>query len=599
MFKPLAQDLFLVEDICNVYILRHENKGIAINFGTGSFMPSLKEIGIAQLEMIFLTDHNYGHSIGLIDYDKSGSKIIAPQAEVHLLREASEFWQQRRVFLNYDLGPYFPPPLDVDQVRGITDKDSIKFGSWTIKIIDTPGSTKGAVSYLIENKCQSYLFIGNLLYSNEKLPNLYDVQWEYMPEHWEAGGSFKTLIDSLIKLVKINPQKLLPSQGNPFTYKRELINRLIEKIDYWRELLTPKRISRKLSPLHKVLPNLVYLDKTSWAIISNDGYAFIIDYGYIEEEIIEKFQKEFSVQKIDVITITHYHDDHIARIPELQHRFGSNNVEDIFMETEIWVHEDLLSVLRQPGSKDLPCIYPIFLEYDRIIEDCITIHWKGFDLTFQFQPGQTKYSMALFTNINGYQVAFCGDNVWPLKEGGIKGPVIFKNEYELGTYQNLAKQLMEHKVEIILGGHYDPIYVENQDLVQLHEWAEEVDKTAVSLLPKPTNLGIDPFWTHFYPYYQQVCVGKDFKLTFILKNYCQTDLPIKATLIFPDGFQVLQGSKMGVLNPDKDQNEFTWNIRAPVKISVNSRHVITLNLEINNRKIFHPAIALIHVLPFD
>src|SRR5690625_1025893 len=121
MFKLLDENLFVFEDTCQVYILRYKNKAVVINVGTGSFISKLNKIGVTQLERVLLTDHHYGHSMGLTNCKFSEVEAFASQDETLLLKGASDFWQKKRVFLNYDLGTYFPPPRNVKKVSELTE----------------------------------------------------------------------------------------------------------------------------------------------------------------------------------------------------------------------------------------------------------------------------------------------------------------------------------------------------------------------------------------------------------------------------------------------------------------------------------------------
>ena len=59
--RPAAKsvpDLFLWTDTCNVYVLRDGDAALLINFGDGSVLDHLSEIGVKRVEWVLFTDHH-------------------------------------------------------------------------------------------------------------------------------------------------------------------------------------------------------------------------------------------------------------------------------------------------------------------------------------------------------------------------------------------------------------------------------------------------------------------------------------------------------------------------------------------------------------
>ncbi len=81
----------------------------------------------------------------------------------------------------------------------LKDNQIIKFGNENIKVIHTPGHSRGSVSFLIDN----YLFSGDTLFS-------FSIGRTDLP-----GGNYKTLENSIVnKLFRLNDEiKVYPGHG--------------------------------------------------------------------------------------------------------------------------------------------------------------------------------------------------------------------------------------------------------------------------------------------------------------------------------------------------------------------------------------------------
>src|SRR3954470_10959388 len=60
----LSDNLFLLEDTCNVYLIRRNDRALIIDFGSGKILQHLRDLGISQIDWIFHTHHHRDQAQG-------------------------------------------------------------------------------------------------------------------------------------------------------------------------------------------------------------------------------------------------------------------------------------------------------------------------------------------------------------------------------------------------------------------------------------------------------------------------------------------------------------------------------------------------------
>ncbi len=111
---------------------------------------ALKEYG-AKLKYILLTHGHFDHILGVNDFKrKYDCKVLLHEADKTLADSVTEFVK------NFGIDE-----ADVQEIdEYIRDNQIIKFGENSIKVIHTPGHTKGGVCYFVGDK----LFSGDTLF---------------------------------------------------------------------------------------------------------------------------------------------------------------------------------------------------------------------------------------------------------------------------------------------------------------------------------------------------------------------------------------------------------------------------------------------------
>lgn len=162
--------------LTNCYLLFSQSEAVVIDPGAG-VTKILKEIKDKNLKYIILTHYHWDHVLAAPKLrEKTGAEILIHQAEKEFIK--------------------FQP----DQF--LEGGEEIKIGNEYLKIIHTPGHTRGSICILGEN----FIFTGDTIFEDgfgrTDLP----------------GGSKEDLENSLEKLEKIikRGMKIYPGHGNFF-----------------------------------------------------------------------------------------------------------------------------------------------------------------------------------------------------------------------------------------------------------------------------------------------------------------------------------------------------------------------------------------------
>ncbi len=235
------------------------------------------------------------------------AKVIVPAAEKDLFADPLAFWEKLETARFHD---YAQPttkvpiaPLRVE--RTVSDGDTLEESGVRIRVLATPGYTRGAVSYLLETGGKRIACTGDLIYGDGQIFDLYSLQ-DAVPEAKARGyhgyaARARDLIQSLRTIAKANPDIILPVRGPAITDPQASITRLIERLQiflqshfetdalrwYWGDenhRIRSKAVERPMDILpmaeQSKLPADILAIGNSRVILSKTGNAFVVDAGY-------------------------------------------------------------------------------------------------------------------------------------------------------------------------------------------------------------------------------------------------------------------------------------------------------------------------------
>jgi glyoxylase-like metal-dependent hydrolase (beta-lactamase superfamily II) len=543
--KKLSENLYFLNDTCNVYLVRTGTRGLIIDFGSGKILDYLSGLGISQVDWILHTHHHRDQCQG--DYraiDRS-IPIAVPAHERHLFAEAENFWRNRRVFhLYYVRNDFNTITENIRVTEVLRDYGTFRWNKQDIFVLPTPGHTLGSVSLLMEVDGKKVAFTGDLMHSPGKLVNLWDTQVNYGGAEGVDLGIF-----SLARLKEQRPSLLCPSHGDPLPDPDAAVQLTIDGLtEYYRFQTgnTPVVASRG----YAVSPHLIahHLTTSSfYAILSQSGKAMFIDYGSASgvhfgnferatattdrirfvEHNIDDLKTRFGMKSVDVAMPSHMHDDHLNGFPHLIQHYG----------TRVWCYENMQDIFENPRGHNLGCILGEPFKVSRTFRNGERFKWEEYDFEITHSPGHTEYQMALFVNIDGAKVAFTGDAFFAYSDpnqGVLRHNLIFRNHVESDSHIKSIRNLVEHEPSLIAPGHGRPFLANREDLLATDEKMRRQETLFKGIIADPdVNFGLDPSWCSLYPYQMLITPGSSTMAEVRVQNYRRAPMKVEVALLAP------------------------------------------------------------------
>jgi glyoxylase-like metal-dependent hydrolase (beta-lactamase superfamily II) len=548
--RRLSENLFLLEDTCNVYLVRDGDRGLLVDFGSGKILDSLPGLGVTGIDWILHTHHHRDQCQGDQEAVRRRIPIAVPAHERHLFEDAENFWRNRRIFhLYYVRNDFNTITEDIPVAASLQDYGTQRWRDRDIFVLPTPGHTLGSVSLLMDVDGRNVAFTGDLMHSPGKLTNLWDTQVTYGGAEGVDLGAY-----SLARLLEQKPALVCPSHGEAIPDPGRAIQETIDRlVDYYRFQTgnTPSLQFRgyALSP-HLVAHHLT--TSSFYVVLSNSGKALFVDYGSASgahfsaferataatdrirfvEHNIDNLESRFGMRSIDVALPSHMHDDHLNGFPHLARRYG----------TKIWCYENMVDVLENPRGYNLGCILGEPIKVSRSFKHGERFRWEEYEFEITHSPGHTEYQMALFATIDGARVAFTGDAVFSPSDpnaGVLRHNLIFRNHVESDSHLKSVRNLIEHEPNIIAPGHGRPFLANREEMLATEQRLRRQEEHFRDLVADPdVNFGLDPSWCGIYPYQMLVSPGQSARAEIRVRSYRSAPMRMEVALVAPNEWTV-------------------------------------------------------------
>lgn len=548
--KKLSENLFLLEDTCNVYVVRNGSRAVLIDFGSGKILDFLPGLGITQVDWILHTHHHRDQCQGDYKANQRAIPIAVPAHERHLFADAENFWRNRRIFHLYYMRNDFNTLTESIRVQeALRDYSVLRWGNRDIFVLPTPGHTLGSVSLLLEVDGKKVAFIGDLLHSPGKLVNLWDTQVNY-------GGAegIDLGVYSLARLREQKPALVCPSHGDPLPDPDSGIQQSIERLSEYYRFQTGASPSVTFRG-YAVSPHLIAHHLTTasfYAILSKNGKALFIDYGSASgvhfgnferatgttdrirfvEHSIDDLKARFGMKSVDVTMPTHMHDDHLNGFPHLMRHYG----------TRVWCYENMQDILENPRGHNLGCTLGEPIKVSRTFRHGEHFKWEEYDFEITHSPGHTEYQMALFSTIDGARVAFTGDAFFPYADpaaGVLRHNVIFRNHVESDSHLKSIHNLIDHEPNVIAPGHGKPFLANREELLATEAKFRRQEALWKDIVADPdVNFGLDPSWCSLYPYQMVIAPGGSARAEVRVQNYRKAPMKMEVALLAPSDWKL-------------------------------------------------------------
>jgi len=362
-------------------------------------------------------------------------EVVAPARERDLLENGVDYWGRFPQTRYHDYAQQTTKvPSHAWTVKNwVKGGDLIELSGTRFEVIETPGFTRGAVSYVAVLDGKRVGFVGDLIYGNGKLLDLYSFQ-DAIPVaqirgYHGYGARLADLVTSLNRIIDANLDVAVPARGPIIHNPTEAAAKLRRRVQaiyhnylstnalnwYFKEerMLTCGR--RVLGPdadielmqycKHEKTPDWIYENSTSRLIMSETGAGFLLDCGSDRViESIEELIRQQAVDKVEGIFVTHFHDDHTDAVAKAAKIF----------KCPVYATEEYSDVLEQPAAFHLPAMTKNPIANINVMKDNATITWHEYTFTFHFFPGQAFYHGAMLVEKEGEKpVFFIGDAFAP------------------------------------------------------------------------------------------------------------------------------------------------------------------------------------------
>ncbi|MFX1253770.1 MAG: MBL fold metallo-hydrolase [Promethearchaeota archaeon] len=605
-FIPIVEDIFLFKDYINVYVLKNGNKAILIDFGSGEILEKLPDIGVDEIEYIFHTHYHRDQCYGDFKALEKDIKIAAPRKERKLFSQTEKFWRSKSYYHLYFFKPtFFVSTYDIPLARTFRDGETFKWNQYSIKIIETSGHTMGSVSYIVKKNNKIIAFTGDLIHSGSKVITYYDLEYKYGMDTGDWGMILS--LKSFRKLLKHNPDLLLPSHGDVITDPKQEIAILEQKFEIIRTTLRLKkqRYTRFISNIllrNKSVQKIFLKDPTkkeikeqfphiirppfgtSLILLGNHQNCILMDFPGTNFPIkydingLEDLLEKHNIKTIDFLIPTHYHDDHVTGIPLLQEKYN----------IKVYALENMVDVLENPTHYRIPCLMETAIKVDRILKDGEILKWDDYEFEVFHFPGQTEYHMAMFGEVDGKKVLFAGDSFRDNILNDADSNLIAHSLCRLGKNMGVmkcAELLVKYNPQYIILSHNGILEVNEQLLRDYRGLVANYEPVIANVVAQENvNMGFDPHWIRFKPIRVITAPGKEFTTAIAVQNYLDREASIEIELNLPINWKTNLDGKLFTIKPNSYQ-EILMSITLPETEESDGRTICTANITWNGRKL--------------
>ncbi len=527
--------VWVFRDSCNVYAVAGRKGLLIINAGTGRWLETLDQLPAKPVALL-CTHYFRDHSAGAVLANRAGIPVHVPAYERAIFADPADFHRTRQTYIVYDnLWQHFAPIEGVPVAGVLRDYNKVQLAGLEVEVIPLPGATISQVGLGVRlANGQRVVFCGEAIHSPGRLARLAPLQYDYNGLPGAVG-----VYASAQRLRDWRPDALLPSLGDPIL--RDTDAALAALQNTLRAVCAGRETGGSAAtggngmngwfdavhgaPLARVTDH-VWLARHScsnnWFLISQSGKALVLDYGYnmvatllsapLPERRrallhgIEGLRAQFGIDRVDVVLVSHYHDDHVCGIPVLQRVFG----------TQCWAAENFADILDQPQASAFPCTWPEPIHVDRRLSFHEKVRWEEYEFHLAPMTGHTRFSALIGFEADGKRFAhtgdqyfFCGASGSMLLEGVATDKWrrlpnhVYRNGALLDSFEQSGRWMLDWRPDIVLQGHQQAFFTDKDFFHHIEEWSREyksLHQRAMPLGDGDTHFNLDSWGGWIWPY---------------------------------------------------------------------------------------------------
>ncbi|HIJ73177.1 MAG TPA: MBL fold metallo-hydrolase [Candidatus Hydrogenedentes bacterium] len=590
-FTEVAPEIFLFSDACNVYCIRSGDEAVLIECGTGAVKAHLSVLAVERVPWILHTHAHRDLSQGDTLFCREAAQVAVPKgAETHFA-EAEKGWYDRPTYYAFAYGPKFFLPLrDIPVARTLSHGDVFEWRDVRLDVVHTPGHTETHVSFILERDGKRYGFTGDVICSPGKLWELDSLQssYEEFIQAKNAVHRVPELLRSIETLRKLDLDMILPAHGDPFGDCDAALGELAVNV---RRMMVILENTKYFSGPPVDLPEIAVCPTgaAQYLIEADNGHGILCDAGFVTfgnspVNLIEWLRNRTSLYKIDIITASHYHCDHMAAVRGISAHYGA----------DVYVHESLRDIFEEPHRFFAPCLHMYPTKVVRSFTDGESFEWNGHTFTFYHFPGQTYWHQAMLADIKGEKILFTGDSIDDFTHIRCIDCFNYCPISETDGGMKCIRVLEETQPDYIATGHWGihrwrPEYIDG-----MRRFMEQRNAILTALIgQEEPNFGYDVHWARLDPFRTVVEGNHIFALTARVRNHFASDKKVALRLTLPKGWSA-EPEVVEDAVPGKGEGAFEFRVAVP-DTARNTRHIVGLDTTLGAQPFGEMGMAVVDV----
>ena len=494
---------------------------------------------------------------------ENGAQVVAPEAERALIETPEQYWDdfQQKRYHDYEQQTTKVLARGIKVERWVGDGDTIDLGEVVLDVLETPGFTRGSVSYVARLEDQTIVFTGDLIAGPGKLLDIYSFQDAIEEANIRGyhgyGGRFAALLASIEKVKALKPDVLVPARGEIIRRPLPALDKLSQRVkELYRSYLSTSALNwyfkedrmgqcaeRILGPqaefslmpysAYEDTPDWIWVKGTSRLIISETGHSLLIDCGNAGViEGVKELLEAGVINKVDGIFVTHYHDDHTDSVQMASEEF----------DCPVYAVQSYVDILQHPGNYHMPCLHHTPIEKVMAKQHGDIMEFHEFKLTFRVFPGQTFYHGALLVEPpNKTPVFFVGDAFSPSGMDDycvLNRNLMHKDDGFLYCFEQI-RALGENYW--LINEHIPHVFrFSEKELETLEtQFLKRIDTVRSLTVWDDPNYAVDEQWAVLYPYGLQVKPRGTHEFNVVITNHSSKRRDYDVQFRLPEGAELI------------------------------------------------------------